>query len=159
MAKPHLATGRRSWPLALRAAQLLGQPGGQHGLAASWPLPNSSHSQPHEHRDGMGTCWPCPSAFHGKGSLWPSGMVYLAGRAHGWTPVAQLECESQSSKLAAAVQVGRGVHVLTVTSQDHSQELQSLSSSPCARYTLLLLIHHVESNKDRGSANSLLAEQ
>lgn len=94
-----------------------------------------------------------------KGSLWPSGVVYLAGRAHGWTPVAHLERESQSSKITAAVQVGRDFHVLNVISQDRSQELRSLSSSPCARYTLILLIHHVKSCKDSGSANSLLAEQ
>ena len=105
----------------------------------------------------MQACWLCPNAFHGKGSLWPSDMVFLAGRAHGWTPVAHLE--SQSSKVTAAVQVGRGFCVFNVISQDQSQELQSLSSLPFARYTLLLLIHHVESIKDRGSANSLLAEQ
>lgn len=81
----------------------------------------------------MGTCWPCPSAFHGKGSLWPSDVVYLAGSAHGWTPLAHLDRKSQSSKVTAAVQVGRGFQVLNVISQDYSQELQSLSSSPCAR--------------------------
>lgn len=34
MAMPHLATGRRSWPLAFRAAQLSSQPGGQHDLGS-----------------------------------------------------------------------------------------------------------------------------
>lgn len=82
-------------------------------------------SQPHVHRDGMGACWPRPNALHGNGALWASGMVYLAGRAHSWTSVAHLEREAQSSKVAAAVQVGRGFHVLNVISQDHSQELQS----------------------------------
>lgn len=71
-------------------------------------------------------------------------------------PVAHLECEPQSSNITAAVEVGRGFHVLNVISQDHSQELQSLSSLPCVRYTLLL---YMESYKDRASANSLLAEE